>query len=159
MLNELLGMLRAGVIEIVATIALAVISLAGAYALAYIRRAQAALEARTEAEILDRTIARAAALAESTVLAFESTIAKELRKAVEAGNASRAELLAIGERAVEDVLKHLGKNGQQVLADTVGDVRDYVKDLVEAQVERLKQQVIQIPFDSQLLGSESRASN
>lgn len=104
-------------------------------------------------------IARAAALAESTVWAFESTIAKELRKAVEAGNASRAELLAIGERAVEDVLKHLGKNGQQVLADTVGDVRDYVKDLVEAQVERLKQQVIQIPFDSQLLGSESRASN
>lgn len=155
----MMDLLTGAVKEVLVTVFLGLLSLASLYVVSWIRRQQAALEARAQAEIVDRTIARAAALAESTVLAFESTIAKELRKAVEAGNASRAELLAIGERAVEDVLKHLGKNGQQVLADTVGDVRDYVKDLVEAQVERLKQQVIQIPFDSQLLGSESRASN
>jgi len=155
----MMDLLTGAVKEVLVTVFLGLLSLASLYVVSWIRRQQAALEARARAEIVDRTIARAAALAESTVLAFESTIAKELRKAVEAGNASRAELLAIGERAVEDVLKHLGKNGQQVLADTVGDVRDYVKDLVEAQVERLKQQVIQIPFDSQLLGSESRASN
>lgn len=158
MLDELVATLRAGVIEIVATIALAVISLAGAYAVAYIRRAQAALEARTEAEILDRTIARAGALAESTVLAFESTVAKELRELVKAGRVSRDELVSIGEQAVEDVLKHLGDEGQAVLEAAIGDVRDYVKDIVEAQVERLKQQVIQIPLDLSPSDLVSRAS-
>lgn len=155
----MMDLLTGAVKEVLVTVFLGLLSLASLYVVSWIRRAQAALEARTQAEILDRTIARAAALAESTVLAFESTIAKELRKAVEAGNASRAELVAIGERAVEDVLKHLGKEGQQVLAATVGDVRDYVKDLVEAQVERLKQQVIQIPLDSPQPTLESQASN
>lgn len=155
MLDVLIGAVQ----EVLVTVLLGLLSLASLYAVSWIRRQQAALEARTQAELADRAIARAAALAESTVLAFESTIAKELRKAVEAGNASRAELVAIGERAVEDVLKHLGKEGQQVLAATVGDVRDYVKDLVEAQVERLKQQAIQIPLDSQPPASESPASN
>lgn len=155
----MMDLLTGAVKEVLVTVFLGLLSLASLYVVSWIRRAQAALEARTQAEILDRAIARAAALAESTVLAFESTIAKELRKAVEAGNASRAELVAIGERAVEDVLKHLGKEGQQVLAATVGDVRDYVKDLVEAQVERLKQQVIQIPLDSPQPTLESPASN
>lgn len=135
MLDVLIGAVQ----EVLVTVLLGLLSLASLYAVSWIRRQQAALEARTQAELADRAIARAAALAESTVLALESTVAKELRKAVQEGRASRSELLAIGERAVEDVLRHLGTEGQAVLEATVGDVKDYVRDLVEAQVERLKQ--------------------
>ena len=138
-MEQLANTLRSGLTEILAAIVLAVLSLAAAYAVAYIRRAQSALEARTQAEIVDRTIARAAALAESTVLALESTVAKQLREAVKDGRADRAELMALGSRAVEDVLRHLGAEGRQLLEESVGDVRDFVRDLVEAQVERLKQ--------------------
>src|SRR5690606_21448757 len=111
--SRLINTIRTGLIEIAATITLALPSLAAAYAVSYIRRAQAALEARTQAEIVDRMIARAAALAESTVWALESTVAKEVRRAVQEGVKSREELMAIGQRAVDDVLKHLGTEGQK----------------------------------------------
>lgn len=142
----MMDLLTGAVKEVLVTVFLGLLSLASLYVVSWIRRQQAVLEERAQAEIVDRTIARAAALAESTVLALESTVAKELRKAVQDGRASRSELMAIGERAVEDVLRHLGTEGQVVLEATVGDVKDYVRDLVEAQVERLKQQVVEIPL-------------
>ena len=141
--------LKIGALEVVVTVALAVLSLASAYAVTWIRAQKAALQARTDAEILDRTIARAAALAESTVLALESTIAKQLREAVKAGLADRQELVMIGHRAVQDVLDHLGDEGRKILDEALGDAQDFVKDLVEAQVERLKQ----LPFGSSSAGS------
>lgn len=140
----MIEMLKGAALEIISTVVLAALSLLAAYAIAYIRRAQAALEARIRTEIADRMIARAAALAESTVLGLESTVAKRLREAVKAGRADRDQLAALGRQAVEDVLTHLGAEGQKVLEEAVGDVRDFVTDLVEAQVERLKQ----LPFGS-----------
>lgn len=140
MLDVLIGAVQ----EVLVTVLLGLLSLASLYAVSWIRRQQAALEARTQAEIVDRIISRAGALAESTVLALESTVAKQLREAVKAGRADRDQLAALGRQAVEDVLTHLGAEGQKVLEEAVGDVRDFVTDLVEAQVERLKQ----LPFAS-----------
>lgn len=159
MFDQLINTIRTGLIEIAATITLALLSLAAAYAVSYIRRAQAALEARTQAEIVDRMIARAAALAESTVWALESTVAKEVRRAVQEGVKSREELMAIGQRAVDDVLKHLETEGQKVLEAAVGDVRDFVRDLVEAHVERLKGRTLDVPFASSPANSDVPASS
>jgi len=135
----MMDMLTGAVQEVLVTVLLAALSLASVYAVSWIRRQQAALQARTDAELGDRMIARAAALAESTVLALESTVAKKVREAVKDGRADRSELLALGSQAVDDVLRHLGEEGRRLLEEQVGDVRDFVRDLVEAQVERLKQ--------------------
>src|SRR5690606_2167881 len=140
MLDVLIGAMQ----EVLVTVLLGLLSLASLYAVSWIRRQKAALEARIQSEIVDRMIARAAALAESTVLAMESTVAKRLREAVKAGLADRRELEALGRQAVDDVLEHLGAEGRRILEESIGDVRDFVRDLVEAQVERLKQ----VPFAS-----------
>ncbi|PZM88634.1 MAG: hypothetical protein DIU79_16560 [Actinobacteria bacterium] len=155
----MMDLLTGAVKEVLVTVFLGLLSLASLYVVSWIRRQQAVLEARAQAEIVDRMIARAAALAESTVWALESTVAKEVRRAVQEGKTSREELLAIGQRAVEDVLKHLGAEGQQVLEAAIGDVKDFVRDLVEAQVERLKAQAIDVPFASSPANSDAPASS
>lgn len=138
MTNIITGALQ----EVLLTVLLAVLSLGSLYALYYINKAKTSLQARTDAALLDATIARAAALAESTVLALEGTTAKRLREAVKNGRADKSELLALGHQAVQDVLRHLGAEGEKLLQESVGDVQDFVRDLVEAQVERLKQGII-----------------
>lgn len=126
-------------LELFMTVTMAALSLAAAYAVFYIRKAKETIEAQTDSQLLRDVLSRAAAIAETVVWSLESTVAKELRKAVKEGRARPEELLAIGEQAVRDVLAHLGDEGQKLLADAVGDVEDYVRDLIEAQLEKLKQ--------------------
>lgn len=126
-------------LELFMMVTMAALSLAAAYAVFYIRKAKETLEAQTDSQLLRDVLSRAAAIAETVVWSLESTVAKELRKAVKEGRARPEELLAIGEQAVRDVLAHLGDEGQKLLADAVGNVEDYVRDLIEAQLEKLKQ--------------------
>src|SRR5690606_2618641 len=124
--------------ELIVTILLAFLSLGAAYALSYIRRAREALDERIDHELADRALARVAYLAEVAVLAAESTTAAALRQAVAEGKASRAELVALGRQVVEQVLAQLDVEARNALAETVGDVRRYVEQLIEATLERLK---------------------
>ena len=124
--------------ELAITVLVAVLSLGAAYALAYIRRAKEALDQRIDHELADRALERVAYLAEVAVLAAESTTAAALRQAVAEGKASRAELVALGRQVVEQVLAQLDVEARNALAETVGDVRRYVEQLIEATLERLK---------------------
>lgn len=126
--------------ELAVTVLAALLSLGAAYALAYIRRAREALDARIDHELADRALARVAYLAEVAVLAAESTTAAALRQAVAEGRASREELVALGRQVVEQVLTQLDTEARQVLAETIGDVRRYVEQLIEATLERYKAQ-------------------
>ena len=126
--------------ELAVTVLVALLSLGAAYALAYIRRAREALDARIDHELADRALARVAYLAEVAVLAAESTTAAALRQAVAEGRASREELVALGRQVVEQVLTQLDAEARQVLAETIGDVRRYVEQLIEATLERYKAQ-------------------
>jgi hypothetical protein len=126
--------------ELAVTVLAALLSLGAAYALAYIRRAKEALDARIDHELADRALARVAYLAEVAVLAAESTTAAALRQAVAEGRASREELVALGRQVVEQVLTQLDTEARQVLAETIGDVRRYVEQLIEATLERYKAQ-------------------
>lgn len=126
--------------ELAVTVLAALLSLGAAYALAYIRRACEALDARIDHELADRALARVAYLAEVAVLAAESTTAAALRQAVAEGRASREELVALGRQVVEQVLTQLDAEARQVLAETIGDVRRYVEQLIEATLERYKAQ-------------------
>jgi len=72
------------------------------------------------------------------VLAAEGTTAAALRQAVAEGRASREELVALGRQVVEQVLTQLDAEARRALAETIGDVRRYVEQLIEATLERLK---------------------
>jgi hypothetical protein len=124
--------------ELAVTVLLALLSLGTAYVLAYIRRAKEVLDARIEHELADRALERVAYLAEVAVLAAESTTAAALRQAVAEGRASREELVALGRRVVEQVLTQLDSETRKALTETVGDIRRYVEQLVEAALERYK---------------------
>lgn len=126
--------------ELAVTVLVAVLSLGTAYVLAYIRRAKEALDQRINHELADRALERVAYLAEVAVLAAESTTAAALRQAVAEGRASRDELVALGRQVVEQVLAQLDDEARKVLAETVGDVRRYVEQLIEATLERYKAQ-------------------
>jgi len=124
--------------ELIVTILLAFLSLGAAYALAYIRRAREALDQRIDHELAEKALARVAYLTEVAVLAAESQAAAALRQAVAEGRASRDELLALGRQVVDQILAQLDAEARKALAETVGDVRRYVEQLIEATLERLK---------------------
>jgi len=124
--------------ELVVTVLVALLSLGAAYALSYIRRAKEALDQLIDHELADRALERVAHLAEVLVLATESRIAAALRRAVAEGRASRDELVALGQQVVDEILAQLDAEARKVLAETVGDVRRYVEQLIEATLERLK---------------------
>lgn len=126
--------------ELAVTVLVALLSLGAAYALSYIRRAKEALNQRISHELADRALARVAYLAEVAVLAAESQVATALRQAVAEGKASRDELLALGRQVVEQVLAQLDVETRKALSETVGDVRQYVEELIEAVLERYKAQ-------------------
>jgi acyl-coenzyme A synthetase/AMP-(fatty) acid ligase len=126
--------------ELAITVLLALLSLGAAYVLAYIRRAKEALDARINHELADRALERVAYLAEVAVLAAESTTAAALRQAVAEGKASRDELVALGREVVDQVLDQLDTETRKALSETVGDIRRYVEQLIEAALERYKAQ-------------------
>ena len=128
--------------ELAATVLVAILSLGTAYVLAYIRRARQALDARINHELADRALARIAYLAEVAVLAAESTTGAALRRAVAEGRASRDELVALGREVVDQVLVQLDTETRKVLSETIGDIRRYVEQLIEAALERYKAQGI-----------------
>ena len=126
--------------ELAITVLVALLSLGAAYALSYIRRAKEALDQRIDHELADRALERVAYLAEVAVLAAESTTAAALRQAVAEGKASRDELVALGRQVVDQVLTQLDAETRKALSETVGDIRHYVEQLLEAALERYKAQ-------------------
>ena len=88
----------------------------------------------------DRALERVAYPAEVAVLAAESTTAAALRQAVAEGRASRDELVALGRSVVDQVLAQLDTETRKALSETVGDIRRYVEQLIEAALERYKAQ-------------------
>lgn len=91
-------------------VVLAVIALAGAYAVYYIRLGAAKLKDQTaqikdEAgrKVLEDALDDVVNLATVSVGAMEQTTAKALRDAVKSGKASREELLALGKQVFDEV--------------------------------------------------------
>src|SRR5690606_27539734 len=136
----MLELIRNELLELLATLAIAVLTVGAAYAIAYLRRAREAWEARIDNELAEKVLGRVWHLVEVAVLATESTAAAALRQAVAEGKASREELVALGRQVVEQVLEQLDDEVRLVLAETVGDIRRYVESIVEATLERYKAQ-------------------
>ena len=126
-------------------VVLAIIALAGAYGVYYIRLGAAKLKEQT-AQIKDETgrkvledaLDDVVNLATVSVGAMEQTTAKALRDAVKNGTASREELLALGKRVFDDVKKAISPEAQQVITDNLGSFDKYLTAVIEDAVLNIK---------------------
>ena len=134
----MLELIRNELLELLATLAIAALTVGAAYAIAYLRRAREALEARVDNELAEKVLGRVWHLVEVGVLAAEAAGAAAIRRAVAEGRTGREDLVRLGQAVVDDVLRQLDDAARRVLAETVGDVRAYIEKLVEAQLERFK---------------------
>ena len=125
---------------------LAVISLAGAYGIYFIRLCSAKVKTQTAQirnertrKILDTALTDVQQLAELSVSAAEQTTAKELREKVKTGLANRNELLELGVKVFSDVKAKVTPEAQRVITMNLGNFDDYLETCIEAAVLKVKQ--------------------
>lgn len=126
-------------------VVLAIIALAGAYGVYYIRLGAAKLKEQTaqikdEAgrKVLEDALDDVVNLATVSVGAMEQTTAKALRDAVKNGTASREELLALGKQVFDEVKAAIAPEAQQVITDNLGSFDKYLTAVIEDAVLHIK---------------------
>ena len=130
--------------ELLVNVALAVLALAGAYAVYYIRLGTSKLKAQTAQiedastrKVLDDALEDVANLATLSVGAMEQTTAKALREAVKGGKASREELVALGKQVFDEVKASIAPEAQRVITKNLGSFDEvYRGRCAEDQAER-----------------------
>lgn len=132
-------------ISTVVSVALAVISLGGAYAVFYIHQATQKVKAQT-AQIKDQALRKQLEdalddteyLAGVTVGAIEQTTARQLREAVKDGKVDKEELQALAAKAFAEIKSGVSPVAQQVITNQLGDFDTYLTNLIERKVLELK---------------------
>lgn len=131
--------------ETLQSLALAAVSLLGAYGMYYIQKAAARLKEQTrlleceeQRALVEAALADAEKLATITVAAIEQTTAGTLRKLISEGKADRADLVKLGKAAALDVKKKLAPTAREVIEKQMGSFDEYINNLIEAKVLALK---------------------
>ena len=127
------------------SVALAVISLGGAYAVFYIHQATQKVKAQT-VQIKDQALRKQLEdalddteyLAGVTVGAIEQTTARQLREAVKDGKVDKEELQALAAQAFAEIKSGVSPTAQQVITNQLGDFDTYLTNLIERKVLELK---------------------
>jgi hypothetical protein len=132
--------------EVLVNIALAAITLLGAYVLYYIRvgvdkvKAQAAqLKDERARKLLEDALDDVVNLATVSVNAMEQTTARELREAVKTGKADREELIALGKKVFDEVKASVSPEAQRVITENLGSFDSYLTKCIEDAVLKVKQ--------------------
>ena len=131
--------------QMLATLALGVISLVGAFGLYYIRKGAMWLDEKTKQikdeklrAQLDNALDDVENLAVVTVGALEQTTAKALREAVKDGSVNRDELVSLSGKAFAEIKAKIGPEAQQVITKNLGSFDEYLSNLIEVKVLELK---------------------
>lgn len=141
-----MNIIQSAATEVLVNLSLAVISLAGAYAVYYIRLGASKLKAQTAQiedesarKVLDNALADVENIATKSVGAMEQTTAKALRDAVKSGAANREDLLALGKQVFNEVKAAIAPEAQKVITDNLGSFDDYLTKCIEDAVLKVKQ--------------------
>lgn len=141
-----MNIIQSAATEVLVNLSLAVISLAGANAVYYIRLGASKLKAQTAQiedesarKVLDNALADVENLATKSVGAMEQTTAKALRDAVKSGAANREDLLALGKQVFNEVKAAIAPEAQKVITDNLGSFDDYLTKCIEDAVLKVKQ--------------------
>ena len=132
--------------EVLVNIALAAITLLGAYVLYYIRvgvdkvKAQAAqLKDERARKLLEDALDDVVNVGSFSVNSMEQTTARELREAVKTGKADREELIALGKKVFDVVKASVSPEAQRVITENLGSFDSYLTKCIEDAVLKVKQ--------------------
>lgn len=137
-------------------IVLAVIALAGAYVVYYIRLAGAQVKAQTKRiedetarEFLENALDDVINLATVSVNAMEQTTAKAIRDGVKTGANSKEELAILGKKVFCEVKAAIAPEAQRVITANLGSFDDYLTKCIEDAVLKVKRDdpYLTIPAD------------
>ena len=157
-----MDIIQSAAFEMLLNVALAVLALAGAYAVYYIRLGASKLKAQTAQiedastrKVLDDALKDVENLATLSVSAMEQTTAKALREAVKGGKASREELVALGKQVFDEVK---APEAQRVITKNLGSFDEYLTKYIEAAVLEIKQNepYITLPESALIEGEAER---
>lgn len=144
--------------EALVNVALAVITLAAAVAVYYIKLAASKVKAQlgqlkdeTGRKVLENALADVVSLATLSVGAMEQTTAKALREAVKSGAASRNELIALSKQVFDEVKASIVPEAQRVITENLGSFDSYLKKCIEDAVLKIKQNDPFITLPEELL--------
>ena len=153
-----MNIIQSAATEVLVNLALAVISLAGAYAVYYIRLGASKLKAQTAQiedesarKVLDNALADVENLATKSVGAMEQTTAKALRDAVKSGAANREDLLALGKQVFNEVKAAIAPEAQKVITDNLGSFDKYLTAVIEDAVLKVKQEDPYLTLSGELI--------
>ena len=121
-----------------ANIVLAVIALAGAYAVYYIRLAGAQIEDKAARELLENALDDVVNLATVSVNAMEQTTAQAVRDKVKEGKVDREELLELGRKVFQEVKNAISPEAQRVITKNLGSFDAYLTKCIEDAVLKVK---------------------
>ena len=128
-----------------ANIVLAVIALAGAYAVHQIRLAGAQVKAQTKQiedktarELLENALDDVVNLATVSVNAMEQTTAQAVRDKVKEGKVDREELLELGRKVFQEVKDAIAPEAQRVITKSLGSFDAYLTKCIEDAVLKVK---------------------
>lgn len=79
-------------------------------------------------------------LAEVAVKATESVIAKDLRQMVKSGQKEKQELNQLAADVLEKIKLNIEPAAMNLLEESLSDVDGYIKDVIEVQLEIIKQE-------------------
>lgn len=144
--------------NVLANIVLAVIALAGAYAVYYIRLAGAQVKAQTKRiedatarEQLENALDDVVNLATISVNAMEQTTAKAIRDGVKAGVNSKEELVILGKKVFCEVKAAIAPEAQRVITENLGSFDDYLTKCIEDAVLKVKRDDPYLTLSGELL--------
>ena len=133
--------------QVLLQLALAAITLLGAYGTYYAQKATKKIQAQTDRikddsarTLLTNALEDVNELAGVTVGAIEQTTAAALREAVKSGKTDRAELLALGKQAFEQVKAAVTPEAQEAITKNLGSFDEYLQNLIENAVLKVKQE-------------------
>ena len=140
--------------ELLVNVALAVLALAGAYAVYYIRLGTSKLKAQT-AQIEDASTRK---VLDDALKDVENLATLSLSEAVKGGKASREELVALGKQVFDEVKASIAPEAQRVITKNLGSFDEYLTKCIEAAVLKIKQNepYITLPESALIEGEAER---
>ena len=141
-----------------ANIVLAVIALAGAYAVYYIRLAGANVKAQTKKikdetarQLLENALDDVVNLATVSVNAMEQTTAKAIRDGIKAGANTREQLTILGTKVFCEVKAAISPEAQRIITENLGSFDVYLTKCIEDAVLNVKRDDPYLTISGELL--------
>ena len=138
--------IRSAFTELLTSLALSVITLAGSYGIYYIHVGVSKVKAQTaqikdarSRKLFEDAITDVANLAALSVNAMEQTTARALRDAVKTGTKNRNDLLALGRQVFDEVKAAIAPETQRVITANLGSFDAYMTKCIEDAVLKVKQ--------------------